>query len=131
MKFGDLSVDEEDIDVGCSIVIKNPLSEFAEVELVVDEQIFQTVQMAPNSVKEVPVPGPAKYDLRVRLMKEGSFGHPSVEELRPAAFAWLYHEDVKKPSRKTTDDAPEAQEVEIRSMADMFRGLEEKEAATS
>lgn len=115
----------------CFIEIRNPLPEFAEVMVLTADgnEILEKVTLAPSEVKEVRVPGPAEYDLRVRLMRVGVQGGVSGEELRPASFSVVQHVDLPDGGKKTP--VPALEPVNIRSMADMFREMEEKEAAAS
>jgi hypothetical protein len=111
-----------------TITIENPLPEWARVDVIDGDRVVARVIVAPNGTTETPVPGPGKYDLRVTIVNQ--LGPKEFEEKRPGAFEVCDHEDVqpKKRGRKETTPEPEPEEVPIRSMADMFRDLKEKEA---
>jgi hypothetical protein len=129
----------------CSIKIDNPFPEWMRVELIYGSEVngvrsistralrngLGVVMMEPRTTKTVEVPGPAKYDVQVTVMEQT--GANTWREKRPGSFQVLGHEDLEpeKPGRKTTDPEPEPRPVKIRSMADMFREMEEKEAAAS
>ena len=124
------------------IMVNNPLPNPVRVVVIDEKIIVDQVVISPYGHKRVLLGHPGKYDIYATVLNNQS---SDSQELGAAGWTLIDHQDIDKAARsiiptsrptvgkqraflsETKEDIPVEQPVEIRSMADMLKELEEKE----